>query len=227
MSRLPFAPLFFVAISLSARADAPPALTSDSAPPADAPAPHSDRPHALSSATSARVTGALPRFTSPEARASESRAAPPADLREVDRPRNAIPRLSPALFAPAQPTPGVTASLHLDQPPPDGVLRLPTYDVRDRKYPALKNRELLTPEAKIDLQFKKHPGLHLGNFFGLNRGIAAGMAAEEDAYERRMEMADLLDLQRFADAHPAHDPDADAAPASTQPVSTPAPAATK
>lgn len=223
MSRLPFAPLLALAISFSAHAESPSALASSSAASPASPTPSPDRPHAVSSQTSARVVDSLPKFA-PRAVPSENSATASADLREIDKPRNTILRLPKALVSPALGTTGVSVNLHADEPPPDGVLRLPQYEVHDRKYPALKNRELLTPEAKIDLQFKRHPGLHFGNLFGLNRGIAAAMAEEDDARERGLEMADLFRVQYLAETNPPKESDADDSSADFKPGATPAPA---
>jgi hypothetical protein len=88
---------------------------------------------------------------------------------------------------------------------PEGVVRLPRYNVGGRRIPQFKEREILTPTARIDLYLKRHPGLRIGNLFGLNRGIAAAMIAEQDALDRRREMNDLLEFQAFANSQPRPD----------------------
>jgi hypothetical protein len=220
MSRLALAALLVVAASLPAHADSPAVLAAEP-PAANLPAP-SISAHITSPATTAKLAGSLPKFT-PRPAPAENSAPLPADLRETDRPRNTIVRL-PAALLPEQHAPAThTADPHATDSPPEGVLRLPRYEVRDRRVPALKNRELLTPEGKIDLQFKKHPGLKIGNLFGLNRGIAAAMAAEDDAYERRLELQDLLAFQNLAESLPPPQTDADspapAAAAAPMPIS--------
>ena len=119
--------------------------------------------HATSSATAAKVSAGLPKFSPPKPAAAES-----PDQRDADQPRN-------------------------------GIIRLPKYIVRERKLPELSNREMLTPDGRLDLAFKRHPGLLFGNFFNLNAGIGLAMLAEEQQIERNSEMADLAELARLAD----------------------------
>lgn len=212
MNRLLPVSLLAVMTALALRADSPAPLAAPVGETASSePAP---REHAFSSETSARITHGLPVYL----RAPSTTDTPAPDLRASAPPRNTIPRLPAHLLA-TPTTSSVSASLQLE-PPPEGVLRLPRYEVRDRKQSALKRRELLTPEAKIDLQFKQHPGLKIGNLFGLNRGIAAFMAAEEDDHERALEMGELLSFQQFADAHPAHESNDDTVAPTTLPVSS-------
>jgi hypothetical protein len=97
----------------------------------------------------------------------------PVDRRESDRPRNTIVRLPKNLLPPESITASAAADNHGQ--PPEGVVRLPRYDVRERRLPKFKERELLTPTARVDLHLKRHPGLRIGNLFGLNRGIARAM----------------------------------------------------
>lgn len=154
-------------------AGSPPALAAQ--PANDGPAStaaSSSADHALSRATSERVVSGLPKFSPPKAKAEESEAT---DLRETDKPKNAI-------------------------------IRLPRYHVRERKIPDFKNRELLTPEGKLDLAFKRHPGLKIGNIFGLNRGVAMAMLAEDEAYERRLEMEELSSFTAWMDKNYPMDP---------------------
>lgn len=131
-----------------------------------------------------------------------------ADRRETDRPRNAIVRLSKDLLPP-EATPAAAASFENHEPAPEGVVRLPSYDVRERRLPNFKEREILTPTARVDLYLRRHPGLRIGNLFGWNRGIASAMIAEEDAIDRRREMSDLLALAAFADSLPRPKDDSD------------------
>jgi len=99
-----------------------------------------------------------------------------------------------------------SADLRETEKPKNAIIRLPRYHVRDRKLPEFKNRELLTPEGKIDLAFKRHPGLKVGNIFGLNRGIAMAMYADEEAYERRLEMEELNSFTAWMDKNYPMDP---------------------
>jgi hypothetical protein len=90
--------------------------------------------------------------------------------------------------------------------PRNGIIRLPRYHVREQKVPDFKNRELLTPEGKLDLALKRRPGLKVGNFFGMNNGIAMRMLAEDDAYERRLEMQELSSFTAWIDKNYPVDP---------------------
>jgi hypothetical protein len=105
--------------------------------------------------------------------------------------------------------PAVASSSEHTDPAPNGVVRLPRYDVRTHRLPNFKERELLSPSARVDLHFKRHPGLRIGNIFGLNRGIARAMIAEQDDYDRRREMAELTSFQSFAASQPRPKEDLD------------------
>ncbi len=141
-----------------------------------------------------KVRSLLPRYSPPK-------TGTVVDRRETDRPRNVIVRLPKDMLPPeAIPAPVVSSENH--EPAPEGVVRLPRYDVREGRLPNFKEREILSPTARVDLYLKRHPGLRIGNLFGLNRGIASAMIAEEDAIDRRREMADLLSLAAFADSQP-------------------------
>ena len=145
-------------------------------------------------ANSPRLLPLLPKYSPPKPTTN-------VDRRETDRPRNTIVRLSKDLLPPESVSAPAT-STETHDPAPDGVVRLPRYDVQERRLPNFKEREILTPTARIDLFMKHHPGLHIGNLFGLNRGIAAAMIAEEDELDRRHEMAELLNFQAFAESMP-------------------------
>jgi len=85
-------------------------------------------------------------------------------LREVDKPKNTIPRLPVEVMA--------------------------RYLVTESRTPVLRVRDLYTAEGRTALSFAAHPGLHIGNFFGLNSGLAYEMYLEE---ERVQNIADLKD----------------------------------
>lgn len=84
--------------------------------------------------------------------------------------------------------------------PRNTIIRLPEYIVRDPKVPPIKEREVLTPKARLELARKRHPGAQVGNFFGLNNGIALAMLAEEERLERKREFEDLASLTRLSDS---------------------------
>jgi hypothetical protein len=79
--------------------------------------------------------------------------------------------------------------------PKNGIIRLPTYVVRDSRPPIFRNRDLYTNAALIDLTMKKHPGLLFGNFMGLNSAAVPGSPAYQMLLDdqRQESMADLFD----------------------------------
>ena len=74
------------------------------------------------------------------------------------------------------------------------VVALPPYLVREPKIPDFKERELLTPEGKLRLAYKRHPGLRFTLPFLSNDGIARAMIEEEFEVERIAEMRDLQSI---------------------------------
>jgi hypothetical protein len=79
--------------------------------------------------------------------------------------------------------------------PRNGIIRLPQYDVREDKVPKFRERELLTQKGRADVALRRHPGLRFGplSFLNVRRGLE--MLAEEDAIDRRREMAELIGFQ--------------------------------
>ena len=92
-------------------------------------------------------------------------AAPAADLRETDKPRNQIPRLPLEVMS--------------------------RYVVREARLPVFRTRDLYTKAGLIDLALKEHPGLHFGNFFNLNAPYALETIREEQELEAKNELSDL------------------------------------
>lgn len=127
--------------------------------------------HSLSSDTAAKLAALAPKFTPPPETPAEPR--PPARV------------------------PAETKTTDDSDKPRNQIIRLPSYLVQDYRISNYKERYILTPQAKIDLQFKKLPGLHIGNLFGLNQGIAAFMLWEEERLERMREMQDLAGLMSY------------------------------
>ena len=78
--------------------------------------------------------------------------------------------------------------------PANGIVRLPNYVVREPKVPVLKERELLTRQGRLELAYKRHPGLRL---FG-NSGLALALLREE---ERLEDMAELKEAARMVSSH--------------------------
>ena len=152
--------------------------------------PGAERPAILAPTTdklvapTAVATPERPREISPTVAARLASAAPkyeaapaPApsseplpDLREIDKPRNTI-------------------------------VRLPPYLVPERKAPpVLKEKEVLTPKARLDLALRKFPGLRLGSFWIFsNDGVALALLEQEERLEKKREFEDLASLMRFTD----------------------------
>lgn len=86
--------------------------------------------------------------------------------------------------------------------PRNQIIRLPDYIVDEKKFPALKERDVLTFKGRRELAFKRRPGL---KFLSLpipllnNLGIALFMLEEDFAAERRREEADLWGLYNISD----------------------------
>lgn len=148
---------------------------------------------AMSPTVANKLAVLAPKFTTPAGSKTEA-----IDLREIDKPRNTIIRLPTPPPETSGAKSAASASQSGDDPPRDGVIRLPSYLVREERLPKLKERDMLTPEGKIALAYQRHPGLRAGNFLrflGLsNDGIALAMVEEELAIERRKEFYDLAGL---------------------------------
>ena len=131
------------------------------APKAASPAPSAAPARAAPTGVLADIKTALPKFRQETARPPESELP---DLRDTDKPRNIIPRLPANLMS--------------------------RYVVRGDKVPVFRQRDLYTKEGLIDLAFKDHPGLRIGNIFGLNRNAAYEAFLED---ERAGKIHDLDD----------------------------------
>jgi hypothetical protein len=131
------------------------------------------RPRAISSTAAAQLAAAAPKFDA------------------------AVPKFDPAATAkPAELTP----DLRETDKPRNTIVRLPRYVVQEEKPPVFKERELLTPQARVKLALAKHPGLHFGSFWIFNNdGIALAMLAEEERLEQKREFEDLAAMTRFSD----------------------------
>ena len=85
------------------------------------------------------------------------------------------------------------------EPPPDesstasgDIFRLPKVTVRERAPDRPDPFDLLTPKGKLELALKSHPGLCIGNIFGMNNGIALAMQAEERDVEKKAALTDTV-----------------------------------
>ncbi len=117
---------------------------------------------AVSPSVAAEISRVMPPFGAGPA--APGAAPPKQDLREADKPKNTIPRLPVEVMA--------------------------RYLVTESRTPVLRVRDLYTAEGRTALSFAAHPGLHIGNFVGLNSGLAYEMYLEE---ERVQNIADLKD----------------------------------
>jgi hypothetical protein len=99
----------------------------------------------------------------------------------------ALPKFTPKSEAPddASTSAGATPARDI---PRNGILRLPNYEVRERRIPEFKERDMLTPKGKVELALKRHPGLRFGPFAFLNIAWGLAMLEEEHKLERRLEM---------------------------------------
>lgn len=145
-------------------------------------------PHSISADTTAKIRADLARLTPTK---PGTATAPGQDMREVDKPKNKIPRLSQKIIeehvAPRAPAPNASVEVS------GAMIELPPYLVREDKYPDLKERDLLTPAGKLKLAYKRHPGLNFNPLFFLasNNGPAMQMLEEELRLERMQEMQEL------------------------------------
>ncbi len=104
-----------------------------------------------------------------------------------------LPKYNPAPKAREEP-----ADLRETDKPKNGIIRLPKYEVRVTKEPkpmVFTETELLTGKGMAEIAMKRNPGLHIGNIFGWNTGIAIMMYQEQ---LRLNNMADMDDLANNA-----------------------------
>jgi hypothetical protein len=162
----------------AARGDAsvrPPILVMPT-PSTPTPAPAMSASHAVSPDTAAKLAVVAPKFDS-------------------------VPPKPETTDAPAKPTEPI--DLREIDKPRNTIIRLPNYLVQEEKPSVIKEREVLTPKARLENAYKKHPGLHVGSLpFLSNDGIALFMQQEDERLERKSEFEDLVSLLRFGD--PAH-----------------------
>jgi hypothetical protein len=123
--------------------------------------------------------------------------APIADSDGVARPvspgiaqalADGMPKYSPPTPEPVQPAESQDAR-DLDKPKNE-IPRLPAYVVRASRPPIFRPRDLNTSAGLIDLAFRNHPGLAIGNILGLNEALARDMFYED---ERLTNIGDLAD----------------------------------
>lgn len=125
---------------------------------AAAPKPSGD---GLSPGLTAAISAGMPAYVPQSVRAA---AASGPDLRDIDRPKNEIPRLPATMMS--------------------------RYVVHSTSVHIFRNRDLYTKSGLIELAMKEHPGLRIGNIFGLNSEVAYEMFLDD---ERNGKMEDLQD----------------------------------
>jgi hypothetical protein len=108
---------------------------------------------------------------------------------EVDKSISAgLPGYSPPLMAPK------SADQRADKPK-NQIPRLPVeemarYIVHGKRLPTFRTMDLYTKRGLVELSLKEHPGLRIGNIFGLNNGIAYETAIREAMFADRMDIVD-------------------------------------
>jgi hypothetical protein len=164
----------FMAVTVSVAAQeatpATPAQSSETssiilAPNASKPTPSPKAAPAVrpsSSAMAANISSRMPAY-SPELSAPRV-ASSSADLRDSDKPKNQIPRLT--------------------------VDMMQRYVVREPRPLELRRRDMYTTAALIDLSFKEHPGLRIGNIFNLNAKAAYNKIMDEERFADRQDLVD-------------------------------------
>lgn len=151
----------------SAPTPAPPAADSSSIilaqnPAEPAPLPASAPPHSDSPAINAAISAGLPAYNPGASSPKLSMAT--GDRRDVDKPRNQILRLPLEMMS--------------------------RYVVRGARLPVFRNIDLYTRAGLIDLSFKDHPGLRVGNFFNLNSRLAYEAALNDQKMASRQDLVD-------------------------------------
>lgn len=74
-----------------------------------------------------------------------------------------------------------------------GVLNLPKVTVEAKAPPRATEYDFLTPKGRLELAVKRHPGLKVGNLFGLNNGIALAMLQEEIEVEKKSALKEQVE----------------------------------
>lgn len=106
-------------------------------------------------------------------------------------------------FNPPKPNEGQAEELpdlrEIDRPR-NGIIRLPQVMVQEQKIPFLNDRDLLTLSARLELAYKRNPGLHLGSLKSAsNDRVALGTLEEIRRLERMSEMSEIIGLYQFSD----------------------------
>ena len=76
--------------------------------------------------------------------------------------------------------------------PKNEIPRLPKYVVHERRPPVFRERDVFSASGMLDLSFRRHPGLSIGNILGLNEGLARQMIYDDER------LASIEDLNETA-----------------------------
>ena len=184
--------VFATAMSVTGIAADPGATVAGATPaPVETTSTASERPAVLAApATPNAIEEAKP--------ASRARAISPAAAAQLAA---AVPKFeAPPPTPVAKPPVDSAVDLREVDRPRNTIVRLPSYLVREEKPVILNDREIRTPQARLQLALKKHPGLRLGSFWIFrNDGIALAMLAEEERLEQKQHFEDLVQLMHFSD----------------------------
>ena len=162
-------------------------------------------------APGASLTSTMPKVDDPAVWAAPAFTSSPAPTTAASvRPRetsadttakinSTLPKFTPPSTTDAKKSEEQPDLREIDKPR-NGIIRLPKYIVQEPKIPAFKERELLTLQGKLNLAYKRHPGLRFGSLpFLSNNGIALFMLAEEEQLERKAEREELYGLYKYSD----------------------------
>lgn len=153
-----------------------------------------------------------PKTIAPAPAPERSRSTSPETSAKLN---SGLPKFSPSAAAKAAAN-EAPADLRATDAPRNAIIRLPQFDVRDEQPPQFKERELLTPEGRVELVLKRHPGLKFGPLAFLNVRRGLEMLEEEDSLERRREIADLLSFAAAIEEQLPQNPETGARTVSTK-----------
>jgi hypothetical protein len=102
-----------------------------------------------------------------------------------------MPKYHPPTPTPV-PTPEPADMKDVDKPKNE-IKRLPSYLVRETRPPVFRDRDLLASNELAKLSIQNHPGLLIGNLWGLNEAPAYEMYMDDQRLEN---MKDLSDTAR-------------------------------
>ncbi len=173
-------------ILLAIMAAAATAAAQQTAPP-PTPAPAPSEPPAAPAVHASNVVLAprAPALAPIQADEGSSRAVSPEIAADL---ASGMPR-----YAPPTPTPATTAEpqdLRDIDKPRNEIRRLPAYVVRETRPAVFRDRDLYNTKGLVDLSFKSHPGLIVGNFLGLNSKVAYEMYLDDQRLENIQDLAE-------------------------------------